>query len=57
LLALGGAVVVVISNTAELRRIVSCALGLGFTPSVREVIAHSAPFEKLKTFAISFDVR
>lgn len=54
LLAPRGAVVVIMSNTAELRKIVSCALELGFTPTIRETTTYSEPFEKIKTFAISF---
>ena len=55
LLAPNGLLLVIVSNTAELRKIVSHSLVLGFTPSIQATVS-SSQHERLKTFAISFRI-
>jgi len=57
LLGREGKVITVLSNTAELRRIVSSALLAGLHPEVLQAIHYPAPYEKIQTLVLQFSSR
>jgi release factor glutamine methyltransferase len=56
LLSNNGEVIITFSNTAELKKIISYALRLGFVPQIKQRITYDKPYEKIQTliFSITF---